>query len=187
MNHSTHVLNGLVSATRDGKRFYALAAIEVTDSELKALFTRLAKVKGEIVQGLSTEIRAGGEKPADSGTWSRDFTKLYAMVRATLSDKNFAYLAELEDSEDHLLKAFDKALHDEETTPHAHTVNSLVSKTVLLATGLAMGASVRGSVAIDAVAPVLQPVPLLSLPASQPMPGKNKAPVQRTRRFVWVT
>jgi uncharacterized protein (TIGR02284 family) len=64
MNHSNHVLNGLVSATRDGKRFYALAAIEVTDSELKALFTRLAKVKGEIVQGLSTEIRAGGEKPA---------------------------------------------------------------------------------------------------------------------------
>ncbi|MEO8742741.1 MAG: PA2169 family four-helix-bundle protein, partial [Lysobacteraceae bacterium] len=68
------------------------------------------------------EIWAAGETPADSGTWRGDFTKLYAKVRATLSDKNFAYVAELEDSEDQLLKAFDKALLDEETTPHAHTV-----------------------------------------------------------------
>ena len=122
MNNNNQVLNDLVSATRDGKSFYENAAAEVTDSELKTLFTRLAKVKGEIVVGLSTEIRAGGETPSDSGTWSGDFTKLYAKVRATLSDKNFAYVAELEDSEDQLLKAFDKALHDEETTPHAHTV-----------------------------------------------------------------
>ncbi|MEO8742984.1 MAG: PA2169 family four-helix-bundle protein, partial [Lysobacteraceae bacterium] len=103
MNHSNQVLNDLVSATRDGKSFYENAAAEVTDSKLKTLFTRLAKVKGEIAVGLSTEIWAAGETPAVSGTWSGDFTKLYAKVRATLSDKNFAYVAELEDSEDQLL------------------------------------------------------------------------------------
>lgn len=122
MNHSNQVLNDLVSVTRDGKTFYEYAATAVTDSELKTTFIRLAKVKGEIVDGLSTEIRAGGEKPADSGTWSGDFTKLYTKIRATLGDKNFAYVAELEDSEDQLLKAFAKALHDKNTTPHAHTV-----------------------------------------------------------------
>ena len=122
MNHSNHILNDLVSATRDGKSFYELAATKVNSPELKALFTRLAKVKGDIVQGLSNEIRAVGEKPADTGTWTGDFDKLYGEVRALLGDKNYAYVAQLEESEDRLMKAFDKALNDQETSPSAHTI-----------------------------------------------------------------
>ena len=122
MNHSNHILNDLVSATRDGKSFYELAATKVNSPELKALFTRLAKVKGDIVQGLSNEIRADGEKPAETGTWSGDFSKHYGDVRAMLGDKNYAYVAQLEDSEDRLMKAFDKALHDDKTSAHAHTI-----------------------------------------------------------------
>ena len=122
MNHSNHILNDLVSATRDGKSFYELAATKVDSPELKALFTRLAKVKGDIVQGLSNEIRAVGEKPADTGTWTGDFDKLYGEVRALLGDKNYAYVAQLEESEDRLMKAFDKALNDQETSPSAHTI-----------------------------------------------------------------
>ena len=122
MNHSNHILNDLVSATRDGKSFYEHAATKVDSPQLKTLFLRLAKVKGEIVQGLSSEIRATGEKPADVGTWSGDFSKMYGDVRALLGDKNYAYVAQLEDSEDSLLKAFDKAMNDEHTSPHARTV-----------------------------------------------------------------
>ncbi len=122
MNHSNHILNDLVSATRDGKSFYEHAAIKVGSPELKTLFTRLAKVKGDIVQGLSNEIRAGGEKPAEVGTWSGDFDKLYGEIRALLGDKNYAYVAQLEDSEDRLMKAFDKALNDENTSASAHTI-----------------------------------------------------------------
>ena len=122
MNHSNHILNDLVSATRDGKSFYELAATKVNSPELKALFTRLAKVKGDIVQGLSKEIRAVGEKPAETGTWTGDFNKLYGEVRALLGDKNYAYVAQLEESEDRLMKAFDKALNDQETSPSAHTI-----------------------------------------------------------------
>jgi uncharacterized protein (TIGR02284 family) len=122
MNHSNHILNGLVSATRDGKSFYEHAATVVTNPELKALFTRIAKVKGDIVLGLSNEIRAVGEKPADSGTWTGDFNKLYADVRSLLGDKNYAYVSRLEESEDQLMKAFDKALNDTETTETAHTI-----------------------------------------------------------------
>lgn len=122
MNQSNHILNDLVSATRDGKSFYEHAATMVTNPELKILFTRLAKVKGEIVQGLSNEIRATGEKPADSGTWSGDFNKMYAEVRALLGDKNYTYVDRLEESEDQLLKAFEKALNDKDTSASAHTV-----------------------------------------------------------------
>ena len=122
MNHSNHILNDLVSATRDGKSFYELAATKIDSQELKALFTRLAKVKGDIVNGLSKEIRALGDQPAETGTWSGDFNKLYGEVRALLGDKNYAYVAQLEESEDQLMKAFDKALNDEHTSPSAHTI-----------------------------------------------------------------
>jgi uncharacterized protein (TIGR02284 family) len=122
MNHSNHILNDLVAATRDGKSFYELAATKVDSPELKALFTRLAKVKGDIVDGLSNEIRAFGDKPAETGTWTGDFNKLYGEVRALLGDKNYAYVAQLEESEDRLMKAFSKALSDEETSPSAHTI-----------------------------------------------------------------
>jgi uncharacterized protein (TIGR02284 family) len=122
MNHSNHILNDLVSATRDGKTFYELAATKVDSPELKTLFTRLAKVKGEIVHGLSNEIRSVGEKPSETGTWTGDFNKLYGEIRALLGDKNYAYVAQLEDSEDRLMKAFEKALSDVKTTPSAHTV-----------------------------------------------------------------
>lgn len=120
--HSNQILNDLVSATRDGKGFYEHAATMVTEPELRTLFTRLAKVKGDIVQGLSDEIRASGDKPVDSGTWSGDFNKLYGEVRGLLGDKSYAYVARLEESEDQLLKAFNKALDDADTTPHARTV-----------------------------------------------------------------
>ena len=122
MNHSNHILNDLVSATRDGKSFYEHAAKKVDNPELKELFIRLAKIKGEIVHGLSNEIRSVGETPAEVGTWSGDFHKLYGDVRARLGEKNYAYVARLEDSEDRLLKAFEKALNDENVSASAHAV-----------------------------------------------------------------
>ena len=122
MNHSNHILNDLVSATRDGKSFYELAQTKVNSPELKALFSRIAKVKGEIVLGLSHEISAAGDKPAETGTWAGDFNKLYTEVKALLGDKNQAFVAQLEDSEDRLMKAFEKALTDEKTSKSTHAI-----------------------------------------------------------------
>jgi uncharacterized protein (TIGR02284 family) len=122
MNHSNHILNGLVAATRDGKSFYEHAATKVANPELKTLFVRIAKVKGDIVQGLSSEISAGSEINADPNTWGVDFNKRYAKVRALLGDTDYAYVAQLEDSEDQLMKAFDRALNDTDTSACAHAV-----------------------------------------------------------------
>jgi uncharacterized protein (TIGR02284 family) len=122
MKQGNDILNDLVSATRDGIGFYEHAASKVKNPELKALFLRLANVKADIVEGLAYEIRAGGDKPTESGTWSGDFHKFYAEMRAHLGNKGHAYIAPLEESEEQLLKAFDKALNHEDISAHAHTV-----------------------------------------------------------------
>ena len=122
MNHSTELLDELASATRDGKSFYELAATEVENTDLKALFTRIAKVKGEIAAALATEIRAEGEVPAKETSWSADIARLYVEVRAVLGDKNYTWVSQLEDSEDKLLKQFGEAMADPNTSAHAHII-----------------------------------------------------------------
>jgi uncharacterized protein (TIGR02284 family) len=122
MNHSNDILNDLVSTARDGQEFYEHAATKVKDPQLKTLFKRIARVKSDIVQGLSNEVRSSGDEPATSGTWHGDFNRFYGEVRAMLGRKDFAYVAQLEESEDQLVKAFDRAMNSEETTPHARSV-----------------------------------------------------------------
>jgi uncharacterized protein (TIGR02284 family) len=122
MKTNIHILNDVVSVTRDGKSFYEHAASKVDDVELKTLFTRMAAVKGEIVSGLSTQIKAMGATPSDHGTWVGEIEQRYGELRALLGDKNYAYVAQLEDSEDRLLKAFDQAIKDQDTPAAARDV-----------------------------------------------------------------
>jgi len=122
MTHSNEVFNDLMSATRDGKSFYELAANEVTDSDLRTLFTRIAKVKSEIAHGLAAEVRAEGDTPVYDGNWNAEITRNYLEVRALLGDKNYTYVAQLDLSEADLIEEFDKALNDPRTTPHAREV-----------------------------------------------------------------
>jgi uncharacterized protein (TIGR02284 family) len=119
MKNSDHILNDLVSATRDGQSFYEQAAGKVDNPSLKSLFTRIANVKSDIVQGLSREASVTGDMP---GAWTDDFNQLYGEVRAHLGDKTYAYVARLEESESRLLKAFDKALSDKDIPASARTV-----------------------------------------------------------------
>lgn len=127
MNHSNHILNDLVSVARDGKSFYEDTAAKIDNPELRTLFTRLATVKGDIVSSLSSEIRTTGETPADSGTWVGSFNKMYGDVRAMFGDKTYAFVAQLEESEDRLLKGFNEALQDKEITSNARmTLNRLL-------------------------------------------------------------
>ncbi|HTD28853.1 MAG TPA: PA2169 family four-helix-bundle protein [Xanthomonadaceae bacterium] len=120
--HGNDILNDLVATTRDGKSFYEHAATKVKSPELKTLFMRVANVKGDIVDGLSNEIRGSGDKPSQSGTWSGDFNKFYGEMRAHLGDKTFAYVAQLEESEEQLLKAFEKLRNNEDIPTHAQAV-----------------------------------------------------------------
>ncbi len=115
MHKSSKILNDIVAVVRDGKFFYDTAIPKVQDPELKTLFTRMAAMKGEILTGLSAELRAMGDTPAPEGTWTGDIARLYAELRASVGDKDYAWVAQLEGSEDRLLKAFDQAIQDTST------------------------------------------------------------------------
>lgn len=110
----SHSLNDLIAIARDGQDFYTEASKKVEDTELSALFSRIAGVKQNIVIALSTEVKAAGGEPAQHGTVVGSMQEFYGKVRATLGDKQYGYVAELEESEDRLLKAFTQAVSDKD-------------------------------------------------------------------------
>jgi len=116
---TAHELNDLIEIARDGQDFYTEAAGKVEDAELKALFTRIAGVKGRIISTLSSTVAATGEKPAEKGTLRGSLQEMYGKIRATFGDTNYGYVAELEESEDRLLAAFKDALQNHEISPAA--------------------------------------------------------------------
>ncbi|GAB3509854.1 PA2169 family four-helix-bundle protein [Pseudoxanthomonas daejeonensis] len=110
-----HSLNDLIAISRDGQEFYSEAAGKVEDAELSALFRRMAAVKADIVGTLSATVQAVGGKPDTDGTMVGSMRQVYANVRAGLGDTKYAYVSELEESEDRLLKAFDEVVADADT------------------------------------------------------------------------
>lgn len=119
MNNTAHTLNDLIEIARDGQEFYTEAAGKVDDSELVALFRRIANVKSQIVSTLSASVSAAGGTPAERGTFVGSMQQLYGKVRAAFGDTDYGYVAELEESEDRLLAAFRDVLSDSDTPPAA--------------------------------------------------------------------
>ncbi|RXR07426.1 PA2169 family four-helix-bundle protein [Pseudoxanthomonas composti] len=112
-------VNDLIQIARDGSDFYTEAAGKVEDAELSALFRRIATTKDEIVAKLSAVVVASGEKPAEHGTVVGSMQEFYGKVRAALGDTQYGYVAELEESEDRLLKAFKEASAESELSAAA--------------------------------------------------------------------
>lgn len=110
-----HSLNDLIEIARDGHGFYTEAAGKVKDAELASLFTRIAGVKQDIVARLSAVVASTGGTPAEHGTLVGSMQQFYGKVRATLGDTSYGYVAELEESEDRLLKAFNETISDDDT------------------------------------------------------------------------
>ncbi|TDK23806.1 PA2169 family four-helix-bundle protein [Luteimonas aestuarii] len=110
-----HSLNDLIEIARDGSEFYGEAAEKVKDPELASLFNQMAGHKREIVNGLSVDVAAAGGEPAEKGTMVGSMHQLYGKTRAALGDTNYAYVAELEESEDRLLEAFRDTINDSGT------------------------------------------------------------------------
>ncbi|MGO1894029.1 MAG: PA2169 family four-helix-bundle protein [Luteimonas sp.] len=110
-----HSLNDLIEIARDGSEFYTEAASKVDNPELSTLFTQMAGHKREIVDGLTADVAAIGGEPADSGTAAGSMRQGYAKLRAALGDKDYAYVAELEELEDRLLEAFKDTVDDSDT------------------------------------------------------------------------
>jgi len=115
MKTDSSTLNDLIEVLEDGKKFYEEAVTKVTRSDLRALFSRMAQTKSAIASDLRTAVVARGEQPATKGSFAGSIHKAYSEMRAKLStDKNHAYVAELEQFEDRILHEFQHAAQKSE-------------------------------------------------------------------------
>src|SRR5579863_2506111 len=106
-------LNELIEITRDGQTFYADAINRVDNPHLKTVFRAIVDAKAQLIGALSEHVRVYGEQPSMDGTFAGSFRKLYAEVSARLSNrKDATFVAQLEESEDRLLHAFEQAAKD---------------------------------------------------------------------------
>jgi uncharacterized protein (TIGR02284 family) len=110
MAKDTATLNHLIEVLNDGKKFYEEASTNVQRPDLKTLFAQMAVTKGAIANDLKTAVSAKdpGKAPVDDdGSFVGSIRKAYAEIRTKLStDKNYAYIAELESFEDRIVAAF---------------------------------------------------------------------------------
>jgi uncharacterized protein (TIGR02284 family) len=110
MANDISTLNHLIEVLNDGKKFYEEASTQVQRPDLKTLFTQMATTKSAIAADLRTAVVARDADKApdtDEGSFAGSMRKAYSEIRAKLStDKNYAYIAELEAFEDRILAAF---------------------------------------------------------------------------------
>jgi len=110
MSRDIATLNEMIEVLNDGKKFYEEAVGEVKRTDLKALFSRMARTKGAIASDLRTAVVATGAKPAEGGSFAGALRKAYAEIATKLSShKDHTYIAQLEEFEDRILHAFKDA------------------------------------------------------------------------------
>ncbi len=101
-------LNELIQATRDSAAFYADAAKSVQNPALRTLFGDIAASKQGLVGSMARDVRAEAGEPATTGTLRGSLHQVYSTLRAEMAKDHgdYAYVKELEKSEDRLLEAF---------------------------------------------------------------------------------
>ncbi|MDR3389136.1 MAG: PA2169 family four-helix-bundle protein [Rudaea sp.] len=110
MSKDTATLNDMIEVLNDGKKFYEEAATQIRRADLKALFSRMARTKDSIASDLRTAVVASGAKPAEGGSFAGALRTAYAEIATKLSsDKDYTYIAQLEEFEDRILHAFQNA------------------------------------------------------------------------------
>jgi uncharacterized protein (TIGR02284 family) len=125
MNIDTATLNDMIVVLNDGKNFYQEASIEVKRPDLKSLFDRMARTKQAIANDLRTAVVADGAKPAEGGSFAGTLRKAYAEARTKLSShKDYEYVAQLEQFEDRILRAFTNAA----STSDDHVVRNIAER-----------------------------------------------------------
>jgi uncharacterized protein (TIGR02284 family) len=109
-------LNELIQATRDSAAFYADAAKEVSNPELRSLFDGIAESKQGLVGSMSREVRAEAAQPATDGSLRGSLRQTYSTLRARMAmdHGDYTYVKELEKSEDRLMSAFHDVLKRED-------------------------------------------------------------------------
>lgn len=108
-------LNELIAVTRDSAVFYGDAANKTGNTQLKDLFGRMAASKNGLISAMAQQVQGEGAEPETEGTFRGNLNRLYGDVRAKLGNEDYAYVAQLEESEDRMLHAFNDVLDDKDT------------------------------------------------------------------------
>ena len=112
---NAELLQELLEIASDSEHFYRAASGAVELPFLKNEFAHMADAKGVLVTELGAHIQARGEVPDAGGTFAGSLRQSYTELLAALSQTSavaHTYAAQLEESEDRLLKHFDQALVD---------------------------------------------------------------------------
>jgi uncharacterized protein (TIGR02284 family) len=110
MSQTTAQLNELIDVLTDGVKFHEEAARAI-DGPCQPLFQRLASTKRSILSDLKAEVAYHGETPAEGGTLAGSLRQAYTELRARVSGQpDVRYIAQLEETEDRILRAFTDAL-----------------------------------------------------------------------------
>ena len=104
-------LNEMIEVLEDGHKFYSEAAEKVSRPDLKSLFRELAGTKDAIANDLKAAAVHEQQTPVHHGSLAGMLHILYAEARAKLSsDKDYTFIAALEESEDRILHVFGDAV-----------------------------------------------------------------------------
>jgi len=72
----------------------------------------MAQAKTQVIQALAVKVAASHEQPAQGGTLTGRLNELYADARAHLGNADGAYVEQLLQTEERILRAFEDALPD---------------------------------------------------------------------------
>lgn len=129
MSESLNILPELIEASREGVDFYAEAAAEVGDTELRKLFRRMAQAKSTLVEELSQEVKPGGtarvrasKRAAKPAEWVSDINATYSTLRTGLKAICQDQVTQIEQAEADLLGRIQRIRHDRD---HSYVVRVL--------------------------------------------------------------
>jgi len=119
-NKPTETLQDLIQIARDSRSFYESAIGKLPDGPIRMQFKRMLDAKTAMIDSLSLHVAARGEQPERTGTLAGGLRKAYGEALAAIGGKDSAastYTAQLEQTEDRLLHAFEDALATEASGP----------------------------------------------------------------------
>jgi uncharacterized protein (TIGR02284 family) len=101
-------LRELAHICRDGERLYSQAAADMRNARLREVAGEVARVRGELFLEFAALLGEHGRRCEGGSLYGR-LRKRYAGLRARFSDRDRVYVFELENMEDRLLHAMERA------------------------------------------------------------------------------
>ena len=113
MSAQEDVLGDFAQVAQDGIAFYESARSQVTEPEIREVFSRMVEAKKALLADLAEPLAQSGKAIPKLTTVSGAIRELYVDIRALLASNNEAvYVAQLEKVEDRLLSDVRGALRE---------------------------------------------------------------------------